>query len=48
MSFGIGRGAPEYCAIDQVIMIRRHGERYPQASDAAGIEDVLEKLYSLK
>lgn len=46
MSFGVGRDPPESCAVDQVIMIRRHGERYPQASDAKGIEAALEKLYS--
>lgn len=47
MSYGIGRDPPETCAVDQVIMIRRHGERYPQGSDEKDIEAVLEKLYGL-
>lgn len=46
MSFGIGRDPPDSCAVDQVIMIRRHGERYPQGSDAGKINAALDKLYS--
>ncbi|KAJ5613842.1 3-phytase B [Penicillium herquei] len=45
MSFGIGRDPPDACTVDQVIMIRRHGERYPQSSDAESVEATLEKLY---
>ncbi|KAJ5122353.1 3-phytase B [Penicillium atrosanguineum] len=45
MPYGIGRDPPESCAVDQVIMIRRHGERYPQGSDGEYIEATLKKLY---
>ena len=48
MSYGIGRDPPDSCVVDQVIMIRRHGERYPQGSDGVKIEAALDKLYSFK
>lgn len=48
MSYGIDRDPPDGCAVDQVIMIRRHGERYPQGSDGVKIEAALDKLYSSK
>lgn len=43
-SYGVGRDPPDGCAVDQVIMIRRHGERYPQGTDAAAIKSGLSKL----
>lgn len=43
-SYGIGRDPPDGCAVDQVIMIRRHGERYPQAVDGAKMKRGLTKL----
>ncbi|KAJ5677943.1 3-phytase B [Penicillium maclennaniae] len=46
MSYGIGRDPPESCTVDQVNMIRRHGERYPQESGGEDIEAVLKKLYA--
>ncbi|OJJ50272.1 hypothetical protein ASPZODRAFT_128896 [Penicilliopsis zonata CBS 506.65] len=45
-SFGISRDPPASCQVDQVIMIKRHGERYPSAGTGADIEEVLEKLYA--
>ncbi|KAJ5386378.1 acid phosphatase aph 3-phytase phyB [Penicillium cosmopolitanum] len=45
-SFGISRDPPESCAVDQVIMIRRHGERYPSPALGEGIEKTLAKLQS--
>ncbi|CAI7678580.1 acid phosphatase aph 3-phytase phyB [Penicillium manginii] len=45
-SFGISRDPPESCAVDQVIMIRRHGERYPSPALGEGIEKTLGKLKS--
>jgi acid phosphatase len=47
ISYGIGRDPPETCVVDQVIMVKRHGERYPQGADGKEIEAVLEKLYGL-
>lgn len=44
-SFGISRDPPESCAVDQVIMIKRHGERYPAPSLGSGIEASLAKLH---
>ncbi|CAG7957551.1 unnamed protein product [Penicillium olsonii] len=43
-SYGIDRDPPASCAVDQVIMIKRHGERYPSPSLGAGIEKTLSKL----
>ncbi|KAJ5683281.1 acid phosphatase aph 3-phytase phyB [Penicillium macrosclerotiorum] len=43
-SFGISRDPPESCAVDQVIMIKRHGERYPSPALGEGIEASLAKL----
>ncbi|KAJ5094034.1 hypothetical protein N7456_009895 [Penicillium angulare] len=44
-SYGISRDPPDSCAVDQVIMIKRHGERYPLASTGESIETSLAKLY---
>ncbi|KAJ6787269.1 hypothetical protein PWT90_05862 [Aphanocladium album] len=46
VSYGVGRDPPDGCVVDQVIMLRRHGERYPQSSDMEAIHAVLRKLYS--
>lgn len=43
-SYGIDRDTPAYCEVDQVIMLKRHGERYPSASKGKDIEKVLHKL----
>ncbi|RAH47366.1 histidine phosphatase family protein [Aspergillus brunneoviolaceus CBS 621.78] len=45
-SYGIARDPPTGCAVDQVIMVKRHGERYPSPSAGAGIEATLDKVYS--
>ncbi|ORY55618.1 phytase B [Pseudomassariella vexata] len=45
-SYGIGRDPPDGCAVDQVIMLRRHGERYPEPAVAAVFNDVLAKVYA--
>ena len=44
-SYGVGRDPPDACEVDQVVMIRRHGERYPESVDAKPITAVLKKLY---
>ncbi|KAJ5916499.1 acid phosphatase aph 3-phytase phyB [Penicillium tannophilum] len=44
-SYGISRDPPESCAVDQVIMIKRHGERYPSPSMGVDIEASLAKVY---
>lgn len=43
-SDGIARDPPASCAVDQVIMIKRHGERYPSPALGAGIESTLSKF----
>lgn len=48
VSYGVGRDPPDGCSVDQVIMLRRHGERYPQSSDRKPINAVLDRLYSSK
>lgn len=45
-SSGVGRDPPDGCKVDQVIMLRRHGERYPQSSELASFNSTLEKLKS--
>lgn len=45
-SYGIGRDPPAGCQVDQVHMIRRHGERYPEASDAESMLKTLNKIKS--
>ncbi|KAJ5728320.1 3-phytase B [Penicillium malachiteum] len=44
-SYGISRDPPASCAVDQVIMIKRHGERFPSASMGLLIEASLAKIY---
>ena len=41
---GVGRDPPDGCAVDQVIMLRRHGERYPQAKNGPPIKGTLAKM----
>jgi acid phosphatase len=45
-SYGIARDPPAACTVDQVIMIKRHGERYPSPALGAGIEATLAKLHA--
>uniref|UniRef100_A0A060SXK2 ARAD1A10054p n=1 Tax=Blastobotrys adeninivorans TaxID=409370 RepID=A0A060SXK2_BLAAD len=46
-SYGISRDTPAQCEVDQVIMVHRHGERYPDASDTyPQLVEALEKLYN--
>lgn len=42
--YGISRDPPEGCAVDQVIFLGRHGERYPDPSVYQKIEKSLKKL----
>jgi acid phosphatase len=44
--YGINRDPPDGCAVDQVIMIMRHGERYPDPTTGASLLSTLNKLYS--
>lgn len=44
-SYGISRDPPDSCAVDQVIMIKRHGERFPSPSMGELIEASLAKIY---
>lgn len=46
VGYGIDPNPPEGCAVDQVIMLMRHGERYPDSTSAARLESALEKVYS--
>ncbi|RFU71985.1 3-phytase b [Trichoderma arundinaceum] len=46
MSYGIGRDPPQGCAVDQVIMIHRHGERYLEGAAATKVPNTLRKVYS--
>jgi acid phosphatase len=45
-SYGIERDPPTGCAVDQVISILRHGERYPDPGTGAVFEQSLAKVYS--
>ncbi|OJJ44493.1 hypothetical protein ASPZODRAFT_135307 [Penicilliopsis zonata CBS 506.65] len=45
-SYGIARDPPPSCEVDQVIMIKRHGERYPDTDTGEEIEELLDLLYS--
>ncbi|PYH78404.1 3-phytase B [Aspergillus uvarum CBS 121591] len=45
-SYGISRDPPPQCAVDQVIMVKRHGERYPASGEGPAIEAVLQKVNS--
>lgn len=45
-SWGVGRDPPDECEIDQVVMVRRHGERYPESIDLKNITAVINKLHS--
>lgn len=42
--FGISRDPPEGCSVDQVIMLHRHGERYPDVGVYQTIEKAINKL----
>ncbi|KAL1864799.1 acid phosphatase pho5 [Paecilomyces lecythidis] len=46
VSYGIERDTPSGCAVDQVISIQRHGERYPSSGAGATFEQTLAKVYS--
>jgi len=45
-SYGIDRNPPAGCAVDQVIMCARHGERYPDPSVGKNMEGSLAKVYA--
>lgn len=45
-SYGISREPPDSCSVDQVILIMRHGERYPSPDLGASIEAALAKIKS--
>ncbi|ANB12835.1 acid phosphatase PHO11 [Sugiyamaella lignohabitans] len=42
--YGINRDAPASCEVSQVIMLHRHGERYPDPSVAQGMVGSFKKL----
>ncbi|RAL05920.1 histidine phosphatase family protein [Aspergillus ibericus CBS 121593] len=44
VSYGVSRDTPAQCSVDQVIMIKRHGERYPASGEGASIEQALKKV----
>ncbi|KAL6249948.1 acid phosphatase pho5 [Rhinocladiella similis] len=46
VGYGIDPNPPAACAVDQVIMLMRHGERYPDSTTAASIEHALQKVYA--
>ncbi|KZZ96325.1 acid phosphatase [Ascosphaera apis ARSEF 7405] len=43
-SAGVSRETPEQCTVDQVVMLMRHGERYPEPADGAKIDIALAKV----
>ncbi|PWY75229.1 acid phosphatase aph, 3-phytase phyB [Aspergillus sclerotioniger CBS 115572] len=47
VSYGIARDPPTGCEVDQVIMIHRHGARYPSPSAGKSVEESLAKVYSI-
>ncbi|KAJ5538431.1 hypothetical protein N7494_007910 [Penicillium frequentans] len=47
-SYGVDRNTPEGCEVDQVHMLMRHGERYPDAIFAEGYVEVLDKMRNSK
>ncbi|PYI06530.1 acid phosphatase [Aspergillus sclerotiicarbonarius CBS 121057] len=44
VSYGVSRDTPAQCSVDQVIMIKRHGERYPASGEGTSIEQALKKV----
>lgn len=46
-SYGIDRNPPAGCAVDQVIGLTRHGERYPDPSTGKDFEASLAKVFAL-
>ncbi|KUJ13249.1 acid phosphatase [Mollisia scopiformis] len=46
VSYGIDRNPPAGCAVDQVIGLFRHGERYPDPSTGKEMVAALDKLYA--
>jgi acid phosphatase len=44
VSYGIERDTPSGCAVDQVIMIHRHGERYPNPGPRSDMLASLDKV----
>lgn len=44
ISYGISRDPPAQCSVDQVIMVKRHGERYPASDEGTSIEQALKKV----
>lgn len=44
-SFGIGRDPPGGCVVDQVLMLRRHGERFPLTEDTDNMIKALRKMH---
>lgn len=45
-AYGISRNPPEGCEVDQVIMVKRHGERYSMGGDTDGMKQSLAKMRS--
>ncbi|PYH47385.1 histidine phosphatase family protein [Aspergillus saccharolyticus JOP 1030-1] len=45
-SYGISRDPPPQCTVDQVVMVKRHGERYPASGEGPSIEVALKKVNS--
>lgn len=43
-SYGISRETPDSCTVDQVVMLMRHGERYPDTDTGKQIEKALNKV----
>ncbi|KAH0842003.1 3-phytase B [Fonsecaea pedrosoi] len=44
VGYGIDPNPPQGCAVDQVVMLMRHGERYPDTTTHGRIKAVLDKL----
>ena len=44
-SYGVDRNPPAGCEVEQVFMLMRHGERYPDLFSAIPYEETLEKMH---
>lgn len=44
-AYGIGRDPPGGCVVDQVLMLRRHGERFPLTEDTEDMIKALNKMH---
>ncbi|KAI5289860.1 acid phosphatase pho5 [Ascosphaera aggregata] len=46
-SFGLSRETPNSCTVDQIVVLMRHGGRYPTGYQAKNINIAIDKLYHI-